>query len=134
MGSAQEGDLIPDGHFLPYQDAWIVDSNRFKAWDKSRRIGATYAESYKACRDRNIIDERRDYWFSSADESAAFEYALYCRKWCEMIEAVVKEITEVLEDDQGYKYNNYVVEFPNKSRVNCMSSNPRRFRSERLSV
>jgi len=130
MGTAVEGELIPDGHFLPYQDAWIGDAGRFKAWDKSRRIGATYAESYKACRDRNIIDERRDYWFSSADESAAFEYALYCRKWCEMIEAVVKEITETLEDDQGYKYNNYVVEFPNKSRINCMSSNPRRFRSK----
>lgn len=99
-------------------------------WDKSRRIGATYAESYKACRKRNTIDYRRDYWFSSADESAAIEYAFYCRQWCEMLEAAVKEITEQLEDDQGYHYNNYVVEFPNGSRINCLSSNPRRFRSK----
>ena len=47
-----------------------------------------------------------------------------------MLEAAVKEITEQLEDDQGYRYNNYICEFPNGSRINCMSSNPRRFRSK----
>jgi len=46
------------------------------------------------------------------------------------MEAAVKEIHQSLEDDKGYKYNNYVVEFPNGSRINCMSSNPRRFRSK----
>lgn len=109
---------------------WITDDNRFKLWDKSRRIGATYAESYRACRKRNKIDYRRDYWFSSADESSAIEYALYCRQWCEMLEAAVKEIVEHLEDDKGYRYNNYITEFPIGSRINCLSSNPRRFRSK----
>lgn len=47
-----------------------------------------------------------------------------------MMEAVVKEFTEQLEDDKGYKFNNYVIEFPAGSRINCMSSNPRRFRSK----
>lgn len=125
-----DGDKLPTDYFLPYQTVWIADLNSFKLWDKSRRIGATYAESYKAVRKRNMIDERRDYWFSSADESAAMEFALYCRQWSEMLEAVVKEILQELEDDRGYKFNNYVVEFPNGSRVNCMSSNPRRFRSK----
>jgi phage FluMu gp28-like protein len=55
---------------------------------------------------------------------------VYCRQWCELIEAVAEHFTEHLEDEQGFKYNNYVVEFPNGSRINCMSSNPRRFRSK----
>jgi len=117
-------------YFLPYQRAWILDGSSSKLWDKSRRIGATYAESFDAVSKRNKIDHRRDYWFSSADESAAMEFAMYSRQWCEIIEAVVKEFTEQLEDDKGYRYNNYVVEFPNGSRINCMSSNPRRFRSK----
>jgi phage FluMu gp28-like protein len=99
-------------------------------WDKSRRIGATYADSYKSVRLRNKIDHRRDLWFSSADESAAIEYALYCKQWGDIFKAAVKEILEELEDDKGYKFNNYVCEFPNGSRINCMSSNPRRFRSK----
>ena len=99
-------------------------------YEKSRRIGATYADSYKTCRDRNTIDNRRDLWFSSADESAAYEYALYCKQWCDLTDIIVKQVLEELEDDKGYKYNNYIVEWPNGSRVNCMSSNPRRFRSK----
>jgi len=90
----------------------------------------SYADSYKSCRDRNMIDHRRDLWFSSADESAAFEYALYCKQWCELMDVIAKEILQTLEDDKGYKYNNYVLEFPNSSRINCLTSNPRRFRSK----
>lgn len=121
---------LSNNYFLPYQRDWIADESAAKLWDKSRRIGATYAESYAACSLRNRIDYRRDYWFSSADESAAVEFALYCQQWCRLIEAVTDSFTEQLEDDLGYKYNNYVVVFPNGSRVNCMSSNPRRFRSK----
>jgi len=43
---------------------------------------------------------------------------------------VVRQFTEKLEDDQGFRYNNFVTEFPNGSRINCMTSNPRRFRSK----
>jgi len=47
-----------------------------------------------------------------------------------LFEAVIEVFTEELTDEKGYRYNNYVVEFPNGSRINCMSSNPRRFRSK----
>ena len=120
---------MPKGYFLPYQVAWILDPANAMVSEKSRRIGMSYADSYKSCRDRNMIDYRRDLWFSSADESAAYEYALYCKQWCELMDIVAKEILEVLEDNKGYKYNNYVIEFPSRSRINCLTSNPRRFRS-----
>lgn len=117
-------------YFLPYQNDWITDDGRFKLWDKSRRIGATYAESYRAVRRRHLLDTKRDYWFSSADESAAVEFSLYCQDWCRLAQAIHEAFKEELVDDQGYRYNNYVVEFPTGSRINCMSSNPRRFRSK----
>ncbi|MBW2561091.1 MAG: hypothetical protein JRE40_09585, partial [Deltaproteobacteria bacterium] len=115
---------------MPYQNDWILDEANAMLWDKSRRVGATYSDSYKTCRKRNKIDYKRDLWFSSADESAAYEYALYCRQWCEIMEAAAKEVLEKKEDAKGYEYTNYVIEFPNGSRVNCMTSNPRRFRSK----
>lgn len=125
---------LEKGYFLPYQNKWILDMSNCKLWDKSRRIGATYAESYKAVRDRNKLDHKRDYWFSSADESAAYEFAEYCRTWCEITEAVHECIVEPYDDvidGKVVKKNNYVVRFPhNGSRINCMSSNPRRFRSK----
>lgn len=115
---------------MPYQVRWILDESEAMLSEKSRRIGMTYADSYKSCRDRNRSDVKRDLWFSSADESAAFEYAQYCKQWCELMDVVSKEILQQLEDDRGYKYNNYIVEFPNSCRINCMTSNPRRFRSK----
>jgi phage FluMu gp28-like protein len=124
------GDKIPQQYFLPYQVDWIEDGSDAQFSEKSRRTGFSYADSYKSVRDRHLIDHRRDLWFSSADESAAFEYALYCRQWCEIMEVAMKEICETLEDEKGYKYNNYVIVMPNGSRINCMSSNPRRFRSK----
>jgi phage FluMu gp28-like protein len=30
---------------LPYQKAWIADESKVKVWEKSRRIGASYAEA-----------------------------------------------------------------------------------------
>ena len=122
--------LQKKGYFLKYQNDWILDDGDALLWDKSRRIGATYSESYKSVRKRNLIDYRRDHFFTSADESAAVEFALYCRQWAEIAEAAAKEVLETLEDDKGYKYNNYVIVFPNGSRINCMTSNPRRFRSK----
>lgn len=117
-------------YFLPYQVDWILDPAKAMIWPKSRRIGATYCDSYKSVRERTITDQKRDLWFSSADESAAYEYALYCKQWCEILDAAFKEDMQVLEDEKGFKYSNYIIEFPWGSRINCMTSNPRRFRSK----
>ena len=123
--------MLPTGYFLPYQVNWITDDRRFKLWDKSRRIGATYAESYRAVRRRNLSSEKRDYWFSSADESSAVEFSQYCQQWCKMVDAIADHFSEQLVDDEGKKYTNYVTRFPHSgSRINCMTSNPRRFRSK----
>lgn len=128
---------IGSGYFLPDQVDWIKDNNRYKLWDKSRRIGATYSESYRAVRKRNLEKSRIDYWFSSADESAAFEFAEYCQQWCDMFDQVHEFITEPYDHEidtpEGKKTvqrQRYVIWFPSKSRITCMSSNPKRFRSK----
>lgn len=123
-------DLNLNNYFLPYQVEHILDDGLAVIEEKSRRIGITYANSYKHCRRRVRSDMKRDLWFSSADDSAAFEYAQYCRQWCELIQASVRQILDTPEDSAGVKFNNYIVEFPNGSRINCMSSNPKRFRSK----
>lgn len=62
--------------FLPYQIRCLNDSSKVKIWEKSRRIGATYVQSYEDVRDcvKRIVPA---VWFSSADESAAREYMRY---------------------------------------------------------
>ncbi|GAB6035864.1 terminase family protein [Fundidesulfovibrio butyratiphilus] len=115
-------------HFLPYQVRWLDDQSRIKIWEKSRRIGATYVQSYEDVRDcvRGVVPS---VWFSSADESAAKEYIQYCEKWVKLFNSVAKglETIEVV-DERNIKV--YAIDFTAGPRINALSSNPKAFRSK----
>jgi len=116
---------------LSYQEAWVADESDLKIWEKSRRIGATYAEAADVTMSR--LSERRveDYWFSSADESAAYEFADYCRWFAEVADSVADRFTEQVEDPVTKKAATaFIVRFPCGKRMTAMSSSPRRFRSK----
>ncbi|NLF31580.1 MAG: hypothetical protein GX591_11925 [Planctomycetes bacterium] len=118
---------------LPWQEAWRRDTSPMKIWEKSRRIGATYTEANDVVMTRlpGRPREHVDYWFSSADESAAYEFADYCRHWLEVAGAVADRFTEQVDDPQtGRAGTAFCVRFPGGARMTAMSSNPRRFRSK----
>ena len=70
-------------------------------------------------------------WFSSADESAAKEYILYCEMWARVYEKFLG-ITGIDYDilDQKYGVTTTIIRFNNTSRIVGLSSNPRQFRSK----
>jgi phage FluMu gp28-like protein len=124
-------------YFLPYQDRWLNDKSRIKIWEKSRRIGATYVQSYEDVHDIVDPDSGIDaVWFTSADESAAKEYILYCEHWARIFDAAAKSLGEVIIDkDKDIKA--LVVEFTinvkgikKLRRINAVSSSPKAFRSK----
>lgn len=116
--------------FLPYQVAWLNDTSRRKIWEKSRRIGATYCQSFEDVRDC-MKKPGLPVWFSSADESAAKEYIMYCVKWAEIYKKGAEILSlgdEVLDEKNGVKA--LVIRFKNGSRIHGLSSNPTAFRSK----
>lgn len=119
---------MPDSpYFMEYQREWLNDDTRLKIWDKSRRIGATYAESWGSL--KWSLKTGRDTWFSSADDSAAKEFIEYIEHWCELLEVIAENMSENpigLEDD----ITAYQVRLPNGAKITAMSSNPKRFRSK----
>jgi len=117
---------------LPWQEAWRRDDSPRKLWEKSRRVGATYAEANDVVYPRLADRVAWDYWFSSADESAAWEFADYCRFWQETAGKVAARVDrEEIEDEKARRVATaFVVRFPNGSKVTAMTSNPRRFRSK----
>ena len=115
-------------YFLPYQIRWLKDDSKIKVWDKSRRIGATYVQSYEDTRDA-ATGAVPSVWFSSADESAAREYIKYVEDWARLLNFAAKELGEVVIDkDKDIKALS--VEFANGVRINALTSNPKRFRSK----
>jgi phage FluMu gp28-like protein len=117
-------------YFLPYQIAWLQDRSRRKIWEKSRRIGATYVQSFEDVRDC-METPGLAVWFSSADETAAKEYIMYCADWAKIykkageILSMGKEIFDPKKD-----VNVLVIRFRNSSRIHGLSSNPTIFRSK----
>lgn len=115
-------------YFLPYQEAWLRDDARLKIAEKSRRIGWTYTQAYEDVRDA-AKKGGMDVWFSSADQSAAAEYILYCAMWAQLLNLAAKDLGEVvLDNDDDIKAR--VIEFANGKRIHGLSSNPKGFRSK----
>jgi len=119
---------MPDEpHLLPYQQRWVKDDADIKVWEKSRRIGATYAQAYEDVRD--ALQNGWKVWFSSADESAAEEYIDYCAHWASVFDAAFEEMGETLiDEDKDVKA--LTIELPEHGEINALTSNPKRFRSK----
>jgi phage FluMu gp28-like protein len=73
-----------------------------------------------------------DYWFSSADESAAREYIEYCEFWAKKLFArIVKHYIDQIEDRETKQpATAFCIRCPNDRRITAMTSSPRRFRSK----
>ena len=115
-------------YFLPYQQRWLNDNSKVKIWEKSRRIGATYVQSYEDVRDC-VAKKVPAVWFSSADESAAKEYILYCEKWVKLFNIATKPLGNVVIDSEK-DIKAFVIEFANGTKIHALSSNPKGFRSK----
>src|SRR2546423_6256554 len=112
------------GYFLPYQVRWINDASPVAIGEKSRRIGWTYASSYRA------VDRRvrlgTNLYFSSADLSTAREFVDYCRRWAELMNFTARQSTEEnLIDDE--RITSFVLTFTNGAKIVAGSSNPKFF-------
>ncbi|MBO6740264.1 MAG: hypothetical protein JJ916_10425 [Phycisphaerales bacterium] len=119
--------------WLPYQLAWINDESEVAIWEKARRVGADYCESFRCVRERINGERVLDYWYSSADESAAYEFAEYVRAWLQLYDKVSEEVTTNGIDD-GREWLKMTFTLPKingrRPRITVMTSNPKRFRSK----
>jgi len=117
-----------NAYFLQYQIDWLKDTSQCKIWEKSRRIGATYIQSYEDVEDC-VASRVPAVWFSSADLSAAKEYILYCSKWAKIFDAGARDLGEIVLDEKK-SVKSLTIEFSNGTRINALSSNPKAFRSK----
>ena len=120
--------FVKEEYFLPYQIRWLEDHSQIKIWDKSRRIGATYAEAFEDVTDC-ATKKVPSVWFTSADETAAKEYIDYCEFWARLINIVIKFIGESLiesEDD----ITSLQIQFSNNTKIHALTSSPKTLRSK----
>lgn len=108
--------------FLPYQVAWLQDNSQIKIYEKSRRIGMTYAQAFEDVIDAAVFG-KYNVWFSSNNITNAREYIDYCKKYAAALNAVVKSETqtELLDEADA---NTFVITFSNGRKITALSSSP----------
>ena len=116
-------------YFLPYQKRWILDDSAMKLYAKSRRIGITYATSFRV-NDKCLRRPGTVQWVTSRDEFTAREFITdYIAKWAAAANAVCRglagENAAVVDPLRGIRA--YTAEYGNGSRVISLSSTPEAF-------
>jgi phage FluMu gp28-like protein len=112
-------------YFLEYQIAAILNEERLFAWEKSIRIGATYAMSFRAVRRR--VQGMGDYLHTSVSLPAALEFADQCKQWVELYGLAAVSMGEIDWPDSA-ESKAYMIKFE-KGRIIAFSSNPKAVRS-----
>lgn len=131
-----ESESAASRYFLRHQLDWIQDESRMKIWEKSFRIGATYADAFLNVRKR-LVHGKRDYLFATRDHPSALEYMDICKTFCEVFNLTKNIVSHGVDDvqvpvhDANGKPTGFTEEikigkivFDNGSRILAFSSNP----------
>jgi phage FluMu gp28-like protein len=129
----------PPPVLLPYQQAWIADDAQLKVWEKSRRVGATWAEAADAV----LIaakDGGENYFYISATQDMAREFVEAVAMWAKAFSYAASAIGEGIYEDgvdpeKGRRYiKTYEVSFPNGRRIVALSSRPTNLRGKQGTI
>lgn len=117
---------------MPYQQRWLQDRARVKIFEKSRRIGASWATAAHACLEAG--SNTQDVWYVSYNEESAKEFIRDCLKWCKWFNIAVRDLGLVFlpEDDEGnlQGVRAFQIAFPCGLRVTALTSSPRNLRGK----
>jgi phage FluMu gp28-like protein len=117
---------------LPYQKAWIADEAKVKAWEKSRRIGASYAEALASVLEAAKSKEaggQSSYYLSYSKEMTQ-QFARDCAFWAKHIHAAASELEEVVLNDEDKDITVYRIKFASGFEIWCLPSVARSLRSK----
>jgi phage FluMu gp28-like protein len=117
---------------LPYQQRWIEDPARVKVFEKSRRIGASWATAAHCVLEAS--SGKQDCWYVSYNEDSAKEFILDAIKWCKWLNIAADSIGAVVleADDDGdlCGVNAFRIVFPSGKRITALTSRARNLRGK----
>lgn len=108
--------------FLPYQQKWILDDNRFKIGMWSRQTGKSFTTGFEAY--LHAFAEPGSLWVTlSSGERQALEWMYKARKWAEVFDVAIDAYAETRTASQSI-IKQAEISLPNGSRIVAIPSNP----------
>jgi phage FluMu gp28-like protein len=114
---------------LPYQREWIADRAAVKIYEKSRRIGITWAESADAALDAGTRSGS-DCWYIGYNKEMALEFVEAAAGWARRFNHAVRRPEEILVADQDKDILAYRIRFTSGHKIVGLSSRPSNLRGK----
>ena len=137
---APDAPAAPPPVLLPYQQAWIADEAQLKIWEKSRRVGATWAEAADAVLIA-AAEGGENYFYISATQDMAREFIEAVAMWAKAFSYAASAIGEGIYEDgvdpeKGRRFiKTYEVSFPGTGRrIVALSSRPTNLRGKQGTI
>ena len=117
---------------LPHQSNWVGDNSRVKVWEKSRRIGASYAEALKsvleAAKSRDAGGQ--DTFYLSYNKEMTQTFIRDCAYWAKIFNVVASDAEELVLKDADRDITVYRIRFASGFSIWGLPSEPRSLRSK----
>ena len=120
------------GVLLPYQEKWVLDDATVSVWEKSRRIGASYAEALKAVRFamRNRDAGGQNTYYLSYNKEMTQQFVKDAAYWAKILNAAVSDTEEVVLRNPDGDITVYRIRFASGFDIWGLPSEPRSLRSK----
>lgn len=118
-----------DNVLLPYQKKWVADKSAVKFYEKSRRIGVTWAEALD-----NVLtaasNKGMDIWYIGYNKDMAKEYIETCADWARKFNQTVSNIYDNEIVDVDKKILSYSITFHSGYKITALSGRPSNLRGK----
>ena len=118
-----------DSVLLPYQKKWVADKSAVKFYEKSRRLGVTWAEALDnvltACSNKGM-----DVWYIGYNKDMAKEYIDTCADWAKKLNQAVSNIYDNELVDEDKKILSYSITFHSGFKITALSGRPSNLRGK----
>jgi len=101
---------------LPFQKEWIEDDSPLKIWEKSRRIGASWAEALNSVLQTQGSKGQNTYYLSY-NKDMTRQFILDCKFWAEIVNAAAGELEEEIIEENDRFFTVYRVKFSNGNEI-----------------
>lgn len=127
------------GILLSYQRRWVADQAVVKVYEKSRRVGISWAEAADDTlyASEKGAGEKRNVWYIGYTKDMALEFINDCANWARaynMAVSAIEEYEEPDEDEHGIvsekKILAYKITFNSGWRITALSSRPTNLRGK----
>jgi phage FluMu gp28-like protein len=114
---------------LPYQREWIADRATVKIYEKSRRIGVTWAESADAALDAGTRSGS-DWWYIGYNKEMALEFVEAAAEWARRFNHAVRRTEQIMVADEDKDILAYRIRFTSGHKIVGLSSRPSNLRGK----